>query len=101
MKLKIIFYLSVLFLVACNKVDNSELSQQRVEFVNNRKELVEVHITETGSIFKVMPHDSINYPESGGAPTLTMTYTAYIYPDRHQEFLCERNVFERNVFNSN
>ena len=98
-KMKKLFYLFILFLLGCNKVDNSELVQQRVEFVNNKDILVEVHMKETGGVFDVKPHDSIDFPESAGNPTLTMTYKAYIYPNRHQEFIYERNVFPRNVFN--
>jgi len=63
--------------------------------------MVEIHLQETGGVFEVRPHDSINFPESSGKPTLTMTYKAFIYPDNHQKLICERNVFERNVFNNN
>ena len=98
LKMKSLFYLFILFLLGCNKVDNAELSQWRVEFVNYRDDLVEVQMKETGGVFEIKPHDSIDFPQSEGRPTLTMTYKAFIYPNRHQEFICERNVFKRNVF---
>jgi hypothetical protein len=89
----------ILFLLSCIKVDNSELCQWRVMFVNNRNEMVEVQMEETGGVFEINPHDSINFPVSSSQPTLTMSYKAFIYPNHHQELICERNVHERNVFN--
>ena len=91
----------ITIIIACNKVDNSELCQWKITFINKGAETVEVHMTETGSVFEIRPHDSINYSESVGQPTLTMTYRAFIYPDHHQRFICERNVSERNVINYN
>ena len=96
--MKKLYSLFILVLFGCNKVDNAELSQWSVKFVNYRDDLVEVHINETGGVFEITPHDSINFPESAGKPTLTMTYKAFIYPNNHQELICERNVLERNVF---
>jgi hypothetical protein len=86
-----------IFSLGCNKVDNSELCQRQVWFINPFDILAEVHLKETGGVFEVKAHDSINFPESAGKPTLTMTYKAYIYPNSHQEFICERNVTERNL----
>jgi hypothetical protein len=97
----LVLFVVIIITIACNKVDNSELCQWRVMFINNGDEMVEVHMTETGSVFEIKPHDSINYSESVGQPTLTMTYKAFIYPDNHQQFICERNVSERNVINYN
>jgi hypothetical protein len=68
-------------------------------FVNHRNDLVEVHLKETGGVFELKPHDSVNFSESSGTPTLTMTYKAFIYPNHRQQLICERNVCERNVFN--
>ena len=98
MKTNKIFYLLALSFLGCTKVDNSELIQSNVEFINHRDEMVEVQLKETGGVFDVLPHDSINFPESSGKPTLLMTYKAFIYPGRSQEFICERNVYSRNVF---
>ena len=97
----LVLFVIIIINIACNKVDNSELCQWRVIFINNGDEKVEVHMTETGSVFEINPHDSINYSESVGQPTLTMTYKAFIYPNQHQQFICERNVSERNVINYN
>jgi hypothetical protein len=96
-KLPVLLCFLLLMTLSCTKVDNSELCQWKVMFVNEGDEMVEIHMNETGSVFQINPHDSINYAASVGQPTLTMAYKVYIYPNRHQQFLCERNVAERNV----
>ena len=88
----------LLFLLSCNKFDNSELMQRKVMFINQNPASAEVNIVETGSTFILKSGDSLNYPISSGQASLFLTYKPlFIHDGIVDKTGVNHVVIERNI----